>query len=113
MSTNVSLTPDPREISPPAQGSPRWLSKPTNDFGRLTVASDVGHGPVVAEYDVQINRDAHGNPVGYLLAADDDTVYQLSADLSACDGEGCLARGGECEHRKCLKAALAQLRPPE
>jgi hypothetical protein len=106
-SATASLTPDSREVSLPVEVSVRWLREPTNDFGRLAITSDVGHGPVVAEYDVQINRDACGNPVGYLLADDDDCVYQLPADLSVCDGEGCLARGGECEHQKGLKAALA------
>jgi hypothetical protein len=108
MCATVSVPPVCREASPPAEVSARWLREPANDFGRLAITSDVGHGPAVAEYDVQINRGACGNPVGYLLADDDDWVYQLPADLSACDGEGCLARGGECHHRKGLKAALAQ-----
>src|SRR5262245_35901586 len=111
MSATASLTPDSREVSLPVEGGVRWVREPTNDFGRLAITSDVGHGPVVAEYDVQINRCTCGNPVGYLLADVDDWVYQLSADLSSCDGPDCLARGGgECQHRKGLKSALAQQR---
>jgi hypothetical protein len=106
-SATASLTPDSREVSLPVEASPRWLREPTNDFGRLAITSPSNRGPIVREYDVQINRDACGNPVGYVLADDDDWVYQLPADLSACDGEGCLARGGECEHQKSLMAALA------
>src|SRR5262249_6034536 len=97
---------------PPVWGSARWVKELVNDFGRLAIASDTGHGTVVTEhYDVQLNRDGRGRPHGYVLAGEDDTLYHLPADLSACDCSDCLARDGECKHQKGLKAALTQLWP--
>src|SRR5262245_13790002 len=108
MCASVSVSPVCREASPPAEVSARWVREPANDFGRLAITSDASHGPFVTEYDVQLNRDGCGRLLGYVLARDDDTVFELPADLSACDCSAGLAGDGECNHQKALKAALAQ-----
>jgi hypothetical protein len=46
-----------REASPPVGVSARWIREPANDFGRLAITSDTMSGPVVTEYDVQLNGD--------------------------------------------------------
>ena len=84
----------------PVKGSARWVKKLANDFGRLAITSDTRRGPVVTEYDVQLNRDARGQLLGYALADDDDTVFELSADLSTCDCCDWLAREGNANIRK-------------
>src|SRR5262245_60748920 len=100
-SANRSLTPDPREASLPVHGSARWVKRPANDFGRLAIPSDTMGGPFT-EYDVQLNRDARSQLLGYALADDDDTVFELPADLSTCGCCEWLARDGECDHQKGL-----------
>lgn len=109
MSATVTRPLGSRKVSPPVKGSARWVKKLANDFGRLAITSYTKRGPVVTEYDVQLNRDERGQPLGYVLAKDDDTVYDLPADLSACDCHDCLCRDRECKHLKGLRAALAQL----
>jgi hypothetical protein len=111
MCATVSGPLGPPEPGPPLRGGARWLRKLAGDFGRLAITSDGGHGAAVTEYDVQLNRDERGRLLGYALAGDDDTVHHLAADLSACDCPDGLAREGECNHQKGLKAALAQLGP--
>jgi WD40 repeat protein len=95
----------------PVMGSARWVKNLDNDFGRLAISSDSTCGPVVTEYDVQLNRDARGQLLSYALADDDDTVFELADDLSTCDCCDWLARHGKCDHQKGLKVALEQLYP--
>ena len=106
-----SRPPGPHVISAAAEVSARWVKEIANDFGRLAITSDAGGGRVVTEYDVQIERDGRGRPLGYVLAGDDDALCRLPADLSTCDGSDCLGRDRECRHQKGLKAALARPQP--
>jgi hypothetical protein len=112
MCASVCGPPDSREVSLPVEVSVRWVREPANDFGRLAITSNASHGPVVAEYDVQLNRDERGRLLGYALAHDDDTVFELPADLSACDCSDGLAGDGECNHQKGLKAAHSRSQAP-
>jgi hypothetical protein len=106
----------PYQATRPVSGGCRWACQPgvgkAAHPGVLVVTSTDAQGNLnVGTFTVSEHRDA-GRLVGYRLTKPDGQVYDLPADLSACDcpdGTYHSERPGGCRHRKALRAALAAL----
>jgi hypothetical protein len=105
----------------PATGSCRWVvqpgSGPCPHPGVLVITSKRARGETVSDtYAVTENRDG-GKLLGYRLTKPDGTVYDLPADLSACDCPDYTINRAHaqtpelraCKHCKALRKALAEL----
>lgn len=94
----------------PATGIVRWLKKLTLPigFGRFEIEVETTKGTIVTQYDIQPTLDADNNVIGFGLAKDDDTVYQIGVSPYGwnCDCKDAQFRNRECKHVRAIKAAL-------
>jgi hypothetical protein len=108
----ASLTRTRKPVQP-VRGKALWLKRPALPKGlgrlRITTAAGVSH-----DYDVGAHLDQAGHVIGYRLVKDDDTGWDVSADMSSCSCPDFELRRSNsqfpCKHIRGLSVALAALR---
>ena len=94
----------------PVSGTVRWLQQWSGRWGRISITNQNGQ---VKEYDLASRTDEDGNLVGYGLATDDDTIYDIDArgKYWQCDCPDATYQNRECKHCKAVRAAMQKVEP--